>query len=207
MLQMLAISVGVTPSLAQGCFVSARPNRTEFRAKAKAWYHHQNGTTFVLRRNHQFVHIPKCGGSTIERFLRLPFQGHREMHHGGPWGQARLQLSQPHTSPNPKPSNTDPDPFHCDHTDPGPLTVCGARLASQAAVSTRTSSLSSVTLWSAVLTRCPGATVPARKQAQPPARCTYQRRRAVCALPRPIRAYAVHAVRACPTFVPRTKVT
>ena len=49
----------------------------------------KNGTTFVLRRNHQFVHIPKCGGSTIERFLRLPFQGHREMHHGGPWGQAR----------------------------------------------------------------------------------------------------------------------
>jgi hypothetical protein len=59
-----------------------------------------------------------------------------------------------------------------------------------------------------VLTRCPGASVPARTQAQHPARCTYQRRRAVCALRRPISAYvcayAVHAVRACRTFVPRT---
>ena len=93
---MLAMSVGLIPSLAQGCFVSARPNRTEFRAKAKAWHDHQNFTTFVLRRNHQFVHIPKCGGSTIERFLRLPFQGHREMHHGGPWGQAFNYLNHTH---------------------------------------------------------------------------------------------------------------
>lgn len=42
----------------------------------------------TLRHNQQFVHIPKCGGSTVEHFLRMPFQGHREMYRGGPWGQA-----------------------------------------------------------------------------------------------------------------------
>jgi len=53
--------------------------------------------TFVLRRNQQFVHIPKAGGSTVERFLRLPFQGHRELYRGGPWGQACTADGRFHT--------------------------------------------------------------------------------------------------------------
>ena len=92
---MFASMLAMSTSLAQDRGVLSAHAPTARRSKqAKAWYHHQNGTTsFVLRRNHQFVHIPKCGGSTIERFLRLPFQGHREMHHGGPWGQAGPALN------------------------------------------------------------------------------------------------------------------
>jgi hypothetical protein len=35
----------------------------------------------------QFLHIPKCGGTTVESFLRIGFQGHRELSFGGPWGR------------------------------------------------------------------------------------------------------------------------
>ena len=100
-------------------------------------------------------------------------------------------------------------PFHCDHTDPGPLTVWGQARKPGGRFHADFFTIFRHPVWSAVLTRCPGASVPARKQAQPPVRgvLTSGAGQLVPCVARPMRAYAVHAIRACPTFVPRTKVT
>ena len=53
------------------------------------------GYASMIRANgSQFIHIPKCGGSTIESFSKIGFQGHRELYLGGPWGRVFLPMTR-----------------------------------------------------------------------------------------------------------------